>query len=93
MKFLQLVRGFTLLEMLVALTVAAVLTTVSLHVYSMFHHGILESSNKYVLFATERAKDLRCRTRFVRGISLNAPPCDSADRAQSLPRTDIRARF
>lgn len=77
-------RGFTLLEMLVALMVAAILTSVSLNVYAQFRHNIAEASDRYVRFATESANELRCRTRFVRGISQNthasqnSPPCDSA---------------
>lgn len=67
-------HGFTLLEMLVALTVAAILTSVSLNVYAQFRHNIAEASDRYVRFATESANELRCRTRFVRGL----PPCDSA---------------
>ncbi len=67
-------QGFTLLEMLVAMTVAAILTTVSLNVYSMFHHGVVATSDNYVHFATGKAQELRCRTRFVRGL----PPCDTA---------------
>ena len=67
-------RGFTLLEMLVALMVAAILTSVSLNVYAQFRHNIAEALDRYVRFATESANELRCRTRFVRGL----PPCDSA---------------
>ena len=84
-------KGFTLLEILVALTVAVILAGVSLNVYSMFHHGILESSNNYVLFATERAKDLRCRTRFVRGIPPQTTSCDSSGLGAS--RIELRQRF
>ena len=88
-------KGFTLLEMLVAMT---------LNVYSMFHHGTAAASDNYVRFATERIDDLRCRTRFVRGL----PPCDTASResrtyqesrnVQTLrnsrtSRDDIRTRF
>lgn len=97
-------KGFTLLEMLVAMTVAVILTTVSLNVYSMFHHGTAAASDNYVRFATEHIDDLRCRTRFVRGL----PPCDTASREsrtyqefrnfQTLrnsraSRDDIRTRF
>ncbi|MDY6397352.1 MAG: prepilin-type N-terminal cleavage/methylation domain-containing protein [Treponema sp.] len=64
-------HGFTLLEMLIAMTVAAIITTVSLNVYSMFHHGVVATSDNYVHFATGKAQELRCRTRFVRGL----PPC------------------
>ena len=80
-------RGFTLLEMLVALTVAAILIAVSLNVYAMFHHGMAETSGNYVRFATENANELRCRTRFVRGL----PPCDSA--GFGAFQGDIRLRF
>lgn len=93
-----LCNGFTLIEMLVSLTVAAILTTVSLNVYAMFAHGMTEAFVRYEQFAGERIKELRCHTRFVRGISLNMPPCDSAGLGASridlmLLRTDIRARF
>ena len=93
-----LCNGFTLIEMLVSLTVAAILTTVSLNVYAMFAHGMTEASVRYEQFAGERIKELRCHTRFVRGILLNMPPCDSASLGASridlmLLRTDIRARF
>ena len=90
-------RGFTLIEMLVALTVAAILTTVSLNVYELFHHGFAESSLNYVRFATEKSQELRCRTRFVRGISQNTHaspnllPCDSA--GFGAARNDLRQRF
>lgn len=75
-------QGFTLLEMLVAMTVAAILTTVSLNVYSMFHHGVVETSLHYEQFVSEKVKELRCRSRFVRGL----PPCGTSSGA-------IRARF
>ena len=82
-------QGFTLLEMLIAMTVAAILTTVSLNVYSMFHHGVVATSDNYVHFATGKAQELRCRTRFVRGL----PPCDTAPDASRTFRGAIRARF
>ena len=84
-------NGFTLLETLVALTVAAILTTVSLNVYAMFAHGMTEASVRYERFAGEHVKELRCRTRFIRGISLNMPPCDSVGLGAS--RIDLRTRF
>ena len=86
-----LFNGFTLFEMFVALTVAAILTTVSLNVYAMFAHGMTEASVRYERFAGEHIKELRCRTRFVRGISLNMPPCDSVGLVAS--RIDLRTRF
>lgn len=82
-------QGFTLLEMLVAMTVAAILTTVSLNVYSMFHHGFVETSVHYEQFVSEKVKELRCRTRFVRGL----PPCDTASGESRAFRGAIRARF
>lgn len=82
-------QGFTLLEMLVAITVAAILTTVSLNVYSMFHHGVLETSLHYEQFVSEKVKELRCRTRFVRGL----PPCDTTSGESRASRGAIRARF
>ena len=81
--------GFTLLEMLVAITVAAILTTVSLNVYSMFHHGVLETSLHYEQFVSEKVKELRCRTRFARGL----PPCDTTSGESRASRGAIRARF
>jgi len=87
MNSFRQMRGFTLLEMLVALTVAAILIAVSLNVYAVFHHGMAEASDRYVRFATESANELRCRTRFVRGL----PPCDSA--GFGAFRGDIRLRF
>ena len=98
MKNLYRTNGFTLLEMLVALTITAILTMVSLNIYAMFSHGMGEASVRYELFSGERIKELRCRTRFVRGISPNTPPCDSASLGASridlmLLRTDIRTRF
>lgn len=82
-------HGFTLLEMLIATTVAAILTTVSLNVYSMFHHGIVATSDNYVHFATGKAQELRCCTRFVRGL----PPCDTTSGDSRAFRGAIRARF
>ncbi|WP_405329425.1 prepilin-type N-terminal cleavage/methylation domain-containing protein [Fibrobacter sp.] len=85
-------QGFTLLEMLVAMTVAAILTTVSLNVYSMFHHGFVETSVHYEQFVSEKVKELRCRTRFVRGL----PPCDTTPdefRTFRASRETIRLRF
>jgi prepilin-type N-terminal cleavage/methylation domain-containing protein len=88
-------QGFTLLEMLIAMTVAAILTTVSLNVYSMFHHGVVATSDNYVHFAAEKAQELRCRTRFVRGL----PPCDTpSDESREFPtfrafREFIRLRY
>jgi len=66
-------KGFTLLELLVAVAVAAILTGSSIRVFGMFQHGMVESSYRYGLFVTDRALDLRCRTRFVRGLE----SCDS----------------
>ena len=63
-----LYNGFTLVEMLVALTVAAVLTGVSLHVFGTLHHGTTETMARYERFLTEKVTELRCRTRFVRGL-------------------------
>ena len=82
-------HGFTLLEMLIAMTVAAILTTVSLNVYSMFHHGVLETSLHYEQFVSEKVKELRCRTRFVRGL----PLCDTTSGESRAFRGAIRARF
>lgn len=83
------IRGFTLLELLVALTVATILTTVSLNVYSTFHHGIVESSLRYEQFVSEKVNELRCRTRFVRGL----PPCDFPLRESRASNGSIRLRF
>lgn len=82
-------HGFTLLEMLVAITVAVIVTTVSLNVYSMFHHGVVETSLRYEQFVSEKVKELRCRTRFVRGL----PPCDTTSGESRASRGAIRARF
>ena len=91
-------HGFTLMEMLVAMTVAAIITTVSLNAYSMFHRGVVETSDGYVRFAAEKIQELRCRTRFLRGL----PPCDTtsgASRAFHESRTSrafrdsIRLRY
>lgn len=81
-------HGFTLLEMLIAMTVAAILTTVSLNVYSMFHHGVVATSDNYVHFATGKVQELRCRTRFVRGL----PPCDTTSDAFRTFRTFRESR-
>ncbi len=81
-------HGFTLLELLVAMTVAAILTTVSLNVYSMFHHGVAETSLHYEQFVSGKIKELRCRTRFVRGL----PPCDTASDASRAFRTFRESR-
>lgn len=98
MKNLYSAKGFTLLEMLVSLTVAAILIATTLNVYASFAHGMGEASNNYVRFATENANELRCRTRFVRGLS----PCDTAlrefrtfreSRAFRESRESIRSRF
>lgn len=61
-------KGFTLMELLVAMTVAAVLVGVSLNVYETFCHGVSSSSINYVRFATEQAKELRCKTCSLRGL-------------------------
>ncbi len=82
-------HGFTLLEMLIAMTVAAILTTVSLNVYSMFHHGVLETSIHYEQLVSEKVKELRCRTRFVRGL----PPCDTPSDESRASRESIRLRY
>ena len=85
-------QGFTLLELLVAVTVAAVLTTVSLNVYGMFHRAVAETSLRYADFAGRRVQDLRCRTRFVRGLSPCAEgPRDSCISSDSYD--DILMRF
>jgi len=81
-------HGFTLLEMLIAMTVAAILTTVSLNVYLMFHHGVIETSLHYEQFVSEKVKELRCYTRFVRGL----PPCDTASDASRTFRTFRESR-
>ncbi len=87
MNSFRQMRGFTLLEMLVALTVAAILIAVSLNVYAVFCYGMAETSGNYVRFATESANELRCRTRFVRGLL----PCDSA--GFGAFRNDFSLRF
>lgn len=80
-------KGFTLVEMLVAVTVASILTGVALNVYGMFHRGVVGTSDGYVRFATEQVRELRCETRFVRGLK----PCDSS--VHRIPRTDVETRF
>ena len=91
-------QGFTLLELLIAMTVAAILTTVSLNVYSTFHHGVVETNLHYEQFVSEKVKELRCHTRFVRGL----PLCDTASgeswafrasRKSCAFRDSIRLRF
>ena len=91
-------QGFTLLELLIAMTVAAILTTVSLNVYSTFHHGVVETNLHYEQFVSEKVKELRCHTRFVRGL----PLCDTASgeswafrasRKSCASRETIRLRF
>ena len=91
-------QGFTLLELLIAMTVAAILTTVSLNVYSTFHHGVVETNLHYEQFVSEKVKELRCRSRFARGL----PPCDTASGASRAfhescssraSRETIRLRF
>ena len=71
-------NGFTLVEMLVALVVAAVLTGVSLNIFGTFCHGIAETTARYERFLTEKVTELRCRTRFVRGVANNVFPCNDA---------------
>ena len=89
MKYLRQ-SGFTLLEMLVAMTVAAILTGVSLNVYAMIHRGTFETSHRYGLFVGEKVNELRCRTGFVRGVPQGAA-CDST---QSDERhMEVRWRF
>ena len=88
-------QGFTLLELLIAMTVAAILTTVSLNVYSTFYHGVVETNLHYEQFVSEKVKELRCRTRFIRGL----PPCDTpSDESREFPtfrafRESIRLRY
>jgi prepilin-type N-terminal cleavage/methylation domain-containing protein len=84
-------NGFTLLEMLVAMTVAAILTAVSLNVYSVIHQGALETAYHYGQFVSEKVDELRCRTRFVRGL----PPCDDVpcEGAFCGSRMNVRERF
>lgn len=75
--------------MLVAMTVAAILTGVSLNVYAMIHRGTFETSHRYGLFISEKVNELRCRTGFVRGVQGAA--CDST---QSDERhMEVRWRF
>ena len=82
--------GFTLLEMLIAMTVAAILTGVLLNVYAVIHQGTFKTSYHYIQFVGEKVNELQCRTRFVRG-KLQGAPCDST---QSDERhTDVRWRF
>ena len=71
-------NGFTLLEMFVAMTVAAVLAGVSLNVFGTFHHGVVETTARYEHFSIDKVKELRCRTRFVRGVSRGEKSCDNA---------------
>jgi prepilin-type N-terminal cleavage/methylation domain-containing protein len=91
MKMRSRINGFTLLEMLVAMTVAAILTGVSLNVYAMIHRGALETSLRYGQFVGEKVDELRCRTRFVRGL----PPCDDipCEGAFCDSRMNVRERF
>ena len=79
-----LYNGFTLVEMLVALAVAAVLTGASLHVFGTLHHGTTETTARYERFLTEKVTELRCRTRFVRGLVIGDFPCNEAFRDSSV---------
>ena len=59
-------KGFTLVELLVAIAITAILVGVSLNVYVVIHHGFAESTIRYGRFVGENVHELRCRTRFVR---------------------------
>ena len=63
------------------MTVAAILTAVSLNVYSVIHQGTLKTVYHYGQFVGEMVDELRCRTRFVRGL----PPCDGVPCEGSFP--------
>lgn len=91
LKSLSRINGFTFLEMLVAMTVAAILTAVSLNVYSVIHQGTLKTVYHYGQFVGEMVDELRCRTRFVRGL----PPCDGVPCEGSFceSQMNIRQRF
>lgn len=91
MRYRRRENGFTLVELLVATTVAAIFTGVALNAYGMFQRGVVETSDGYVRFATDLAKELRCRTRFVRGVEGVPVPCDSS--VHRVPRMDVRLRF
>ena len=69
-------NGFTLLEMLVAMTVAAILSGIFLNIFGTIHHGIVETVSHYELFVTENVKELRCRTSVVRGVSVRKKTCN-----------------
>lgn len=85
-------KGFTLVELLVAIAITAILVGVSLNVYVVIYHGFAESTIRYGRFVGENVHELRCRTRFVRGL----PPCDDAPRTFHDSRSfrdNVRERF
>ena len=69
-------NGFTLLEMLVAMAVAAILTGVSLNIFGTIHLGVVETMARYELFVAENVEELRCRTSVVRGVSVRKKTCN-----------------
>ena len=77
-------KGFTLLEMLMAMTVAAIIISVLLNIFETFHHGITETTVRYGRFLTEKATELRCRTHFVRGLAIGDFRCKEAFRDSSV---------
>ena len=68
-------NGFTLLEMLVAMAVAAILTGVSLNIFGTIHLGVVETMARYELFVAENVEELRCRTCVVRGVPMGKMTC------------------
>ena len=73
-------NGFSLIEMLMAMTVVAILTGVSLNVFGTFHHGIVETTARYEQFVAEKVNELRCRTSVVRGVSKGKMTCNDVFR-------------
>lgn len=91
MRGLHRENGFTLVELLVATAVAAIFTGMALNVHGMLQRGIVGSSDGYVRYVADRAKELRCRSRFARGL----PPCDAVPCEDSFcgSRMNVRKRF
>ena len=60
-------KGFTLMELMVALACAGILVSVALGLYSSFYRGYFASRDAYAAAASERSLQMKKSIREIRG--------------------------
>ncbi|WP_173383094.1 type IV pilin protein [Fibrobacter succinogenes] len=60
-------KGFTLMELMVALAAAGILVSVALGMYGSFYRGYVKSRDAYAAAASERSLQMQKSIREIRG--------------------------